>query len=173
MLAALSRLNPAAIAVAAVAIVVSTLLGAWNCYRIADLRTTLSFRSFLPVFWRSWAVGITLPGQVADFLTTLWQLKGRSTDLNFVAGRLIADKAITLVLMLALLSLVPLAIGAGQPLLSLLILATLGAGVGTVVALLAWYRRHPDVLTRRLGNRASLVLEGTAVPGDLALGMRW
>ena len=171
VLAALSRLSPPAIAVAVVAIVVSTLLGAWNCYRIAELRATLSFRSFLPVFWRSWAVGITLPGQVADFLTTLWQLKGRSTDLNFVAGRLIVDKAITLVLMLALLSLVPLAIGAGQPLLSLLVLAALGAAVAALVALLAWCRRHPDPLARlRLGNRALRILEGTAVPRDLALG---
>lgn len=170
VLAALSRLSPAAVAVAVVAIIVSTLLGAWNCYRIAELRKTLSFRSFLPVFWRSWAVGITLPGQVADFLTTLWQLKGRSIDLSFVAGRLIADKAITLVLMLALLSVVPVAIGRPQPLLSLVILVGLGVGVATVVALLAWCRRPDAPARRRLGNRALLVLEGTAVPGDLALG---
>ena len=57
----------------------------------ASLKFQSVFRHyrFLPVFWRSWAVGITLPGQIGDFLTTLWQLKGRSADLSFVAGRLI------------------------------------------------------------------------------------
>jgi len=123
VLAAMARCSAAAIASAAAAITVGTFLGAWNCYRIAELRTTITFRRFLAVFWRSWAVGITLPGQVADFVSTLWQLKGCSSDLNFVAGRLIVDKAITLGLMLALLALVPVCVGRVRPLVSVLILA--------------------------------------------------
>jgi uncharacterized membrane protein YbhN (UPF0104 family) len=168
VIAALARASPAAVATALVAVVISTLLGAWNCYRIAELRTTLSFRSFLPVFWRSWAVGITLPGQVGDFVTTLWQLKGRTADLNFVAGRLIVDKAITLALMLALVALLPAAIGASQPAMSVMLLIGLGVGIAVLVALIARWRRHPTSLGRsRLGARAVSVLTATRVPAHL------
>jgi uncharacterized membrane protein YbhN (UPF0104 family) len=171
VVASLTRLTAGAAAIALVAIVIGTLLGAWNCYRIADLRTTLSFRSFLPVFWRSWAVGITLPGQVGDFVTTLWQLKGRAVDLDFVAGRLIADKVITLLLMLALVAFVPLAIGAARPLTSALILLGLVAGITILVFVIAWCRRHPAVVARsRLGKRALAVLEAAVVPPRLAIG---
>jgi uncharacterized membrane protein YbhN (UPF0104 family) len=171
VLAALGRLSAGAIAVAVMAVVVSTLLGAWNCYRIAELQATLTFRSFVPVFWRSWAVGITLPGQVGDLVTMVWQLKGRSIDLGFVAGRLIADKGITLVLMLTLLSLLPVAIGVARPLTSALILVGVAAGIAPLLALLMWCRRHPDVLIRyRLGQRVVSVFEATAVPMRLVIG---
>jgi uncharacterized membrane protein YbhN (UPF0104 family) len=171
VLAALARLSPGAIGAAVTAVVASTLLGAWNCYRIAELQTTLSFRSFLPVFWRSWAVGITLPGQVGDLVTTVWQLKGRSIDLGFVAGRLIADKGITLMLVLMLLSLLPVALGAPRPLTSAVILVGIAAGITPLLALLVWCRRHPDVLARyRVGKRVLAVVDATAVPMRLVIG---
>jgi len=170
VLAALTHVSTAAVATAILAIVIGTLLGAWNCYRIAELRTTLSFRGFLPVFWRSWAVGITLPGQVGDLVTTLWQLKGRA-NLEFVAGRLIADKVITLLLTLALLAFVPQAIGAARPETSALILLALVAGTAAVVCCVAWFRRHPQMIDgSRFGKRSLSVLEATAIPPGLAIG---
>lgn len=167
----MARCSPAAIAVATAAILVGTVLGAWNCYRVAELRTAITFPHFLSVFWRSWAIGITLPGQVADLLTTLWQLKGRSNDLNFVAGRLIADKAITLGLMLAMLALLPVVFDEGKPLASVFILAGVCTGAVVALAILAWCQRHPNVLAgRRWGARIVSVLAGVRLPVDVALG---
>lgn len=165
VLDALKRCSPVAIAAAAVAIVAATILGAWNVYRIAELRSTMTFMHFLPVFWRSWAIGITLPGQVADMLTTLWQLKGRSGDLNFVAGRLLADKAITLGLILGLASFVPAFVGKTSLLASVLMLAALGLGAGAALTLVAWYSRRPGFLANwRLGARILPVLAASNVP---------
>jgi uncharacterized membrane protein YbhN (UPF0104 family) len=111
VVAALQRCRPMDVAATGLIVALATVLGAWNCHRIAELDRTVSFPEFLPLFWRSWAVGITMPGQVADFLATLWQLHGRATDLNFVAGRLLADKAVTLSLTLVLLALLPFVLG--------------------------------------------------------------
>lgn len=169
VLDAIKRCSPAAIAAAAVAIVTATMLGAWNVYRIAGLRSTMTFLQFLPVFWRSWAVGITLPGQVADMLTTLWQLKGRSGDLNFVAGRLLADKAITLGLILGLASLVPAIIGKATLLACVLMLAALGIGAAAALTLVVWYSRRPGFLAdRRWGARVLPVLAAANVPARVA-----
>jgi uncharacterized membrane protein YbhN (UPF0104 family) len=114
VVAALQRCRPMDVAATGLIVALATVLGAWNCHRIAELDRTVSFPEFLPLFWRSWAVGITMPGQVADFLATLWQLHGRAKDLNFVAGRLLADKAVTLSLTLALLALLPFVLGPGR-----------------------------------------------------------
>ena len=164
------RCSPVAIVAAAVAIGCGTLFGAWNVYRIAELRSTMSFRQFLPVFWRSWAVGITLPGQVADMLTTLWQLKGRSGDLNFVAGRLLADKAITLGLTLALASLLPFVIGKTTMSTSVFLLVALGIAAAWTLAVGLWWARQPGFLMRwRWGARVLPVLAAANVPIGLVL----
>jgi uncharacterized membrane protein YbhN (UPF0104 family) len=135
---ALQRCHPAAIALAAVAIMMGTVLGAWNCYVIAELRSAMSFRRFLPIYWRSWAIGISLPGQVADFLSTLWQLKGRSGELSLVAGRLLVDKAITLGLILALATLLPALIGEAEIQVPLMLLGLLCIGAVLGLWSLGW-----------------------------------
>lgn len=125
MLLALRRCHPVAIAIAAAAITSGSVLGAWNCYRIAELRGVMPFLRFLPIYWRSWAIGLTLPGQVGDFLATLWQLKGRTSSLETIAGRLMVDKAVTLGLTLCLAALLPALIAGTGPGFSLLLIATL------------------------------------------------
>ncbi len=108
---AFARQSPARVAIAFVAIALSTVLGAWNVYRIAELRSFLTFRAFLPIFWRSWAIGLTIPGQVGDMASTVWQLRGRSGNLSFLTGRLIADKIVSIGVIAFVASLLPALIG--------------------------------------------------------------
>lgn len=171
VLQALQRCGADALLLAAAAIVTATLLGAWNCYRIAELKPALTFRQFLPVFWRSWAAGISLPGQVADFVATLWQLRGRTGDLHFVAGRLLLDKGITLGVMLALLALLPFAVGVTGPLASFVAMATLCVTAVAALALLDWVGHRPDLWPRHRWTRsASSALAGARAPARLVLG---
>lgn len=170
VLEALKRCSPVAVAAAAASILLATMLGAWNVYRIAGLRSTMTFSKFLPVFWRSWAFGITLPGQVADMLTTLWQLKGSTGDLNFIAGRLLVDKMITLCLTMGLAVLLPWATGSATLHTSLLLFAWFAVTVTAGIVLFAWCARRFDLLFRgRWIERIQLVLSATKVPLDLAL----
>lgn len=129
----LLQFDALALAGASAALVVAGLLGAWNCYQVTELSAQLAPRVFLPIFWRSWAIGISLPGQVGDFIATLWQLKDREINLPAVAGRLLVDKLVTLTLGLAMLACVPAVLG-----------SAVGLAVGLVLALgfvllLAWW----------------------------------
>jgi hypothetical protein len=174
VLAAIRRCTPTVIALATGAIVLGTIFGAWNCYRIAELQSAMEFPAYLRVFWRSWAVGISLPGQVADFVSTLWQLKGRTCDLNFVAGRLFIDKMITLALTLALLSILPAVLGIANPgMTTALTMTALVTGSIVILAALSWFRAHPELLGRngsRFGTRLQTVLSATSVPVGMTLG---
>lgn len=107
----MGALSRAGMATAFVAIVVGTVLGGWNCFRIAELRSHLPFRAFLPVYWRAWAIGLSVPGQVGDLLWMLWQLRGRTGSLAFLAGRLITDKLVTISMILLLAALLPAVFG--------------------------------------------------------------
>jgi len=168
VLATLRRCTPGAIAGAAAALVAGAALGAWNVYRIAGLQASMPFARFLPVYWRSWAIGISLPGQVADMLTTLWQLKGRTGDLAFVAGRLLADKAITLGAMLGLAALLPWVLDPARLRLSLALLATLAFVSIATLGFARWCVRHPSLLPRwRWGARLQPAL---AAAVELPLG---
>ncbi len=142
VLAAVRRCTPAAIAGSAAAIVVGTVLGAWNVYRIAGLQAAMPFARFLPVYWRSWAVGITMPSQVGDLLATLWQLRGRTGSLAFIAGRLLADKAVTLGAVLALAAMLPVVTGQARLSLSLALLAGLALAALAAYASLRWGARR-------------------------------
>jgi uncharacterized membrane protein YbhN (UPF0104 family) len=156
VLAAARRCTPAALVGAATAIVCGTVLGAWNVYRIAGLQASMPFARFLPVYWRSWAVGITVPGQVGDMLTTLWQLRGRTGGLAFIAGRLVADKAVTLGAMLALAAMLPMVMDRAGMLLSLVLLGAVALAALAGYASLRWCERHA---TRwRWGRRLQPVL---------------
>lgn len=148
VLEALRRCTPSAVAGAAAAIIAGTLVGAWNVFCIAGLRATMPFARFIAVYWRSWAIGITLPGQVADMLTTLWQLKGRTGNLSFIAGRLLADKAITFGELLALAALLPWVLDPARMVLSLYLLAALALAALATLLLAHWCAHHPLLLQR-------------------------
>ena len=165
----LRRIDPAAIVGAAFVIAVSTVLGAWNAHRIAELHRVMSLREFLPVFWRSWAVGISLPSQVADVPTTLWQLKGREVDLAFLGGRLVADKLVSLGMTLVVAAFVPWAIDRDGLWISAVLLA--GLAIGSAVAFAAARRYSmPTAQPGRWWSRAIPVLAATQVPARLAMG---
>lgn len=85
----------------------ASLLGALNSFFIAELARDVPFSKFLVIFWRSWALGITVPGQIADVVATTWQLKGGAGDISFLVYRLFFDKVITLVMIVGLGSLLP------------------------------------------------------------------
>jgi len=102
VLGAVSAIELPTLCGAAFAIIASTIVGARKLYDMTELRGTLGFGSFLRIFWRSWAIGITLPGQVADLFSTAWQLqRHRAQSMSFIAARLLADKIVTTLCMLA------------------------------------------------------------------------
>jgi len=171
VMAALRRCTPLTIGGTFAALVAGTLLGAWNVYRIAGLQAAMPFARFVPVYWRSWALGITLPGQVADMLTTLWQLRGRTGDLSFVAGRLLADKAITFGAMLALAAMLPVVLDPARMPLSLALFTALVVVALLALALARWCVRHPALLPRwRWGARLQPVLRAAVeLPFDVAV----
>lgn len=104
-------LDPFALIASTLGIIAATLLGAYNVFRIGELGSFMTFTRFLPIFWRSWAIGITMPGQIADMPSTIWQLRGqRAADLAFIGGRLIVDKLISLTNILALVVLLAAAL---------------------------------------------------------------
>lgn len=170
ILEALRRANLASLAGAAAAIVASTLLGAYNVHRITRLDQVMDLRRFLLVFWRSWAVGISMPGQVGDMLTTIWQLKGQaSANLGFIAGRLLADKAVSLACSLGLAALAPWALGLGAPLASALLLVALVLAGAAIWCATRWYSKRPST---GHGWRARLrpVLDAASVPVPVLAG---
>lgn len=167
---ALQRCSPWAVLVAAVAITVGSVLGAWNVYRIAGLAASMPFHTFLPIFWRSWAAGITLPGQVADMLGTLWQLKGRSGDLSFIAGRLLVDKAITLGLTLALAVFLPGVLGLAGAYITGGLLVCLVLVAAMVMPVVNWSARHPVLARSRWSARVVPVLASASAPLRIVIG---
>lgn len=170
ILEALQRAKPVALAGAAAAIAAGTVLGAYNVHRVAGLAPVMGLREFLPVFWRSWAVGISMPGQVGDMLATVWQLKGRaSADLGFIGGRLLADKVVSLGCSLALAAMAPWALGFGAPLTSAWLMLALAA-VGVLSWSAArWLARRPRA-ERGLAARMRPVIDAAGVPLPLLAG---
>lgn len=161
-----ARMDPRFIPGAAAAIMVSTLLGACNVYLMAQLRPAIGFAAFLTIYWRSWAIGISLPGQVADLFSTAWQLKRyRTTRLSFIAGRLLADKAITVLCMLAAAALLPYLLGLTPLRTSALLMVGILAGSLPTWLFLRFLGRRPQVNPSRLQP----VFEAASVPWPLAL----
>lgn len=165
----IGSMNPLSIAGAALAVVAGTILGARNLYDIAELRGILGFPSFLGIFWRSWAIGISLPGQVADMFSTAWQLKRyRASHLPFIASRILADKVITVACMAATAACIPFFTGRATG------ASTLWALTGMLAAGLAGWlgARH---LRNRLTPAASgwrfvrVILDAAGTPVPLVL----
>lgn len=98
---ALMGLSLAWIGISALLIICTALIGAINSYLLINLEKNLAFTTFLPLFWLSWAVGMVFPGQVGDMATMATQLRRRGIDLSVSIGRSLADKLISLILMVA------------------------------------------------------------------------
>ena len=92
------------IIIACLLIVCTTLIGALNSYLIINLEKKLTFFTFLPLFWLSWAVGLIFPGQVGDMASMAAQLRRHGINLSVSIGRGLADKLISLILMIAFAS---------------------------------------------------------------------
>lgn len=97
-------LNLSWVVIAALLIVFSTLIGAVNSYLLFNLEKSFAFTTFLPLFWLSWAVGLVFPGQIGDIASMAAQLRRRGINLSVSIGRGLADKLISLILMVAFAS---------------------------------------------------------------------
>ncbi len=169
VLEAVQSIHPLAILGAAIAIVVGTLLGAFKLYIIAELKGFLGFMTFLRIFWRSWAIGISLPGQVADMFSTAWQLRQHSANhLSFISGRLLADKAITIVCTLVAAATLPVLLGLGSR--SMTGLLIIGITVASVTCWLGarLLGNRPGHARARIRNLRQ-VLKAASVPMPLLL----
>jgi uncharacterized protein (TIRG00374 family) len=95
----LSAVNIFWVAMAALLIIATTLLGAVNLHLLINLEKNISFTSFLPLFWISWAIGLLVPGQIGDMASIAAQLHRRGFKLSTSVGRSVVDKLISLILM--------------------------------------------------------------------------
>jgi glycosyltransferase 2 family protein len=94
--------DPAWIGLAVAAILLSTILGAFNSYLMAAPGPTLKFAGFLRAYWVAWAFGQVIPGQIGDLLGMSLFLKRRGLTLPTAMGRLGVDKLLSLWCTLAL-----------------------------------------------------------------------
>lgn len=101
---ALLGLNILWVIIATVLIICATLIGATNAYLLINLENSLTFAAFLPLFWLSWAVGLVFPGQVGDMVSMAAQLRQYGIQLSESLGRSLADKLISLILMVGFAS---------------------------------------------------------------------
>jgi uncharacterized membrane protein YbhN (UPF0104 family) len=90
------KLNLVWLGIAAVSIVLSTLIGAFNVYLLAHQRNVLSLSRFIPLYWIAWAIGLIIPGQIGDLAALSAMLKKKGVDLHASLGRLLLDKIISL-----------------------------------------------------------------------------
>ena len=88
-------------AISALLIIASTLISAVNLHLFINQDGHLPLRTFLPLYWLSWAVGIVTPGQVGDIASITGLLKGKNMAWHTSLGRSILDKLISFTTMLA------------------------------------------------------------------------
>lgn len=96
LLAQLKAVDPGWLLAAAVAILVSTLIGSYALYLLISRDRALHYRRFLGAYWMSWGVGLVVPGQIGDvaMLTVLMQRRGLHWPTSL--GRSLLDKLISL-----------------------------------------------------------------------------
>lgn len=165
----IGSMNPLSIAGAALAVVAGTILGARNLYDIAELRGILGFSTFLGIFWRSWAIGISLPGQVADMFSTAWQLKRyRASHLPFIASRILADKVISAACMVTAAVCVPFFTGRAGGTSTIWALAAIFAA-GLAAWLGAHYLRGKLPAPVRGWRFVHILLDAAGTPPSLVL----
>lgn len=169
VMTAIGSMSALSIAGAALAVVAGTILGARNLYDIAELRGVLGFLTFLGIFWRSWAIGISLPGQVADMFSTAWQLKRyRASHLPFIASRILADKLVTVACMAATAACVPFLTGQAGGAFTMWALAAIFAA-GLAAWLGARYLRDKLPAPARGWRLVHILLDAAGTPTSLVL----
>lgn len=96
LLAQLVEVEPGWLAAAAIAVVISALIGSYALYLLISRDQPLPYRRFLGAYWMSWGAGLVVPGQVGDvaMLTVLMQRRGLHWPTSL--GRSLLDKLITL-----------------------------------------------------------------------------
>lgn len=99
--AALRSVAPAWVAASLGILVCGTLLGAIAVHLLLNIEKRLPFRQFLPVYWTAWAVGLVFPGQVGDMATMSSMLRRHQLPASITLGRTLADKLVSLTLMMA------------------------------------------------------------------------
>jgi uncharacterized membrane protein YbhN (UPF0104 family) len=90
------------IGVALALIVGATLLGALAMHMLISTDGEIRFTEFLPVYWTAWAVGLVFPGQVGDMASMAALLKRHRMPMSTTVGRSMADKLVSLALMICL-----------------------------------------------------------------------
>lgn len=95
-------IDPSYLILTVLLIGLGTLLGAANVYLLLEAGPARPrFRTFLPVYWTSWAIGLIFPGQVGDVASLALLLKRHGLELHATLARSAADKAISLMMMSA------------------------------------------------------------------------
>ncbi len=80
-------------------LILSTCIGAINAYILLPQGIEITFPKFLILYWTAWAIGLVIPGQVGDVATIGVLLRKRVINIAQIMGRVVLDKAISLVLM--------------------------------------------------------------------------
>lgn len=142
---------------------VATVIGAGALYLLLNTERVLSFRSFLPLYWTAWAVGMVFPGQVGDMVSITVVLQRRGMAPAVTLGRTIADKLVSLLLMMAF------ALWAVRQRISPLLFAALVLGALLVGVLLLMLLRPGGPLAR---HRLAQFL-GKALREALTVGRRY
>ena len=83
-----------------VIVIFNTIIAAFNVYILIFPGGDFSFRSFLSMYWLSWAVGLIFPGQVGDVATLSSVLRRYDVKVSRSLGRSLVDKLISFLLML-------------------------------------------------------------------------
>lgn len=96
---------------AAGVLICTTLLGAFNAWQLGALGAEVPFPRFVAVFWSGWAVGLVVPGQVADVLWSTGMLRRLGMSGTTVLARLGVDKLLSLVIVLLAVATLPVATG--------------------------------------------------------------
>lgn len=100
MLTSIAEVRIEYLVAAAGLVAAATLIGAVSIHLFFEPEDKLSFRSFLPVFWLSWAIGLVFPGQIGDVASLSALLKRRGIDWPRALARSLTDKLISFSLML-------------------------------------------------------------------------
>lgn len=96
----LAQLDIRLVGTVTVLIILSTIIAAFNTHLLVNPESKVSFLSFLPLYWLSWAVGLVFPGQVGDVVTLSSIMRRHDVAVSRTLGRSLADKFISFILML-------------------------------------------------------------------------
>ncbi len=98
----LAAADPAWLALAALVLVLATLIGAANLYLLLPVTGRPPLPAFVGLFWIAWAVGLLVPGQVGDMGTIAVGLRRRGYAWHTAIGRNLLDKGLSLAVLASL-----------------------------------------------------------------------